>query len=83
MRHRRFRRGAVPVSFSRSDMHNITDGHISLFRFGCNLALPRRDNENLITIVHIKAGERHWHGATAETPMSHITVTTVGSTSKH
>ncbi len=34
-------------------------------------------------IVHIKAGERHWHGATAETPMSHITVTTVGSTSKH
>ena len=34
-------------------------------------------------IVHIKAGERHWHGATAETSMSHITVTTVGSTSKH
>ena len=34
-------------------------------------------------VVHIKAGERHWHGATAETPMSHITVTTVGSTSKH
>jgi len=34
-------------------------------------------------IVHIKAGERHWHGATAETPMSHITVTTVGSKSIH
>ena len=27
-------------------------------------------------VVHIKAGERHWHGATADTPMSHITVTT-------
>jgi quercetin dioxygenase-like cupin family protein len=34
-------------------------------------------------IVHIRAGEKPWHGATAETPMSHITVTTVGSTSKH
>ena len=29
-------------------------------------------------IVHIKAGERHWHGASAESPMSHITVTTAG-----
>ena len=34
-------------------------------------------------IVHIKAGERHWHGATANSPMSHITVTTVGSKSVH
>ncbi len=30
-------------------------------------------------VVHIKAGERHWHGAKADTTMSHITVTTVGS----
>ena len=29
-------------------------------------------------IVHIKAGERHWHGASADSPMSHITVTTAG-----
>jgi len=29
-------------------------------------------------IVHIKDGERHWHGATADSPMSHITVTTAG-----
>jgi quercetin dioxygenase-like cupin family protein len=34
-------------------------------------------------VVHIKAGEKHWHGATAETAMSHITVTTPGSTSRH
>ncbi len=34
-------------------------------------------------VVHIKAGERHWHGARADTTMSHITVTTVGGTSKH
>ena len=34
-------------------------------------------------VVQIKAGERHWHGAKADTTLSHITVTTVGSTSKH
>jgi quercetin dioxygenase-like cupin family protein len=34
-------------------------------------------------VVHIKAGERHWHGAKANTTMSHITVTTSGGTSKH
>ena len=34
-------------------------------------------------VVHIKAGERHWHGATADTPMSHITVTPAGSQSTH
>ena len=34
-------------------------------------------------VVHIKAGERHWHGASADTSMSHITVTTAGSQSKH
>jgi quercetin dioxygenase-like cupin family protein len=34
-------------------------------------------------IVHIKAGERHLHGALADTTLSHITVTTVGSQSKH
>jgi hypothetical protein len=26
-------------------------------------------------VVHIKAGERHWHGAKADTTMGHITVT--------
>ena len=34
-------------------------------------------------VVHIRAGERHCHGATASSTLSHITVTTVGSTSKH
>ena len=30
-------------------------------------------------VVHIKAGERHWHGAKADTTMGHITITAVGS----
>jgi len=34
-------------------------------------------------VVHIKAGERHWHGANPNTTLSHITVTAAGGTSKH
>ena len=30
-------------------------------------------------VILIKAGERHWHGAMADTTMGHITVTVVGS----
>lgn len=34
---------------------------------------------NVGDVVHIKAGEKHWHGAKADTTMGHITVTLVGS----
>jgi quercetin dioxygenase-like cupin family protein len=34
-------------------------------------------------VVHIKAGERHWHGAKADTTMGHITITLAGSKATH
>ena len=34
-------------------------------------------------VVQIKAGERHWHGARADSTMSHITVTKAGGSSRH
>jgi len=33
---------------------------------------------NVGDVVQIKAGERHWHGAKADTTMGHITITLVG-----
>ena len=36
---------------------------------------------NVGDVVHIKAGERHWHGAKADTTMGHITITALGSKS--
>ena len=30
-------------------------------------------------VVHIQAGEKHWHGAKKDTTLSHITITTPGS----
>ena len=34
---------------------------------------------NVGDVVHVKAGENHWHGAKADTVMGHITVTIRGS----
>ncbi len=34
---------------------------------------------NVGDVVQIKAGERHWHGAKADSTMGHITITLVGS----
>jgi quercetin dioxygenase-like cupin family protein len=34
---------------------------------------------NVGDVAHIKAGERHWHGAKADSTMGHITITLVGS----
>ena len=30
-------------------------------------------------VIHIKAGEKHWHGAVADAAFSHITLTATGS----
>ena len=35
---------------------------------------------NVGDVVHVKAGENHWHGAKADTTMGHITVTLADST---
>jgi quercetin dioxygenase-like cupin family protein len=37
---------------------------------------------NIGDVVHIKAGERHWHGAKTSSTMGHITITAVGSQAK-
>ena len=44
--------------------------------------VANEDEEVEITVgdvVQIKAGEKHWHGAKADTEMGHITITLVGS----
>ena len=45
--------------------------------------LARRPAEISVgDVVHIKAGERHWHGAKANTTLSHITITTADAESR-
>ena len=52
---------------------------------GCGIVATDKEEREITVgdVVHIKAGERHWHGAKADTTMSHITVTTVGSQITH
>src|SRR6516165_6105992 len=38
---------------------------------------------NVGDVVHIKAGERHWHGAKADRTMGHITIALAGSQATH
>jgi quercetin dioxygenase-like cupin family protein len=60
--------GAVPTTSSGSGM----------------VATEHEQREiNVGDVVHIKAGERHWHGAKADTTMGHITITLVGSQATH
>ena len=33
-------------------------------------------------LIHIPAGEKHWHGATKDSAFSHISLTQVGSTGR-
>src|SRR5512145_363307 len=58
VRHGRFRRSAVPMALARFDVHDIANLDVTLFAFGCNLALPRRDDQDLIAIVDMPSCSR-------------------------
>ena len=48
------------------------------------VATEREQREiNVGDVVHIRAGERHWHGARADTTMGHVTITLAGSQATH
>ena len=87
------RRAVGELSLQRGEFQRRRDDRLARARLrsdprGHRRQRHRRDEteEREITVgdvVHIKAGERHWHGAKADSTLSHITVTTVGSKSKH
>jgi quercetin dioxygenase-like cupin family protein len=75
------------VNFSRgatTGWHTHTCDQILVITAGTGI-VATEDQEQEITVgdvVHIKAGERHWHGAKGNTTMSHITITTAGAESR-
>lgn len=74
-----FREGAT------TGWHTHDCDQILVVTAGSGMVATDKDQREITVgdVVHIKAGERHWHGAKANTTMSHITVTTVGSKSTH
>jgi 4-carboxymuconolactone decarboxylase len=75
------------VNFSRgatTGWHAHTCDQILVITAGSGTVATEEEERDITVgdVVHIKAGERHWHGAKANTTMSHITITTAGGESR-
>ncbi|RPJ21262.1 MAG: cupin domain-containing protein [Planctomycetaceae bacterium] len=75
------------VNFSRgatTGWHAHTCDQILVITAGTGIVATEEQEQEVTVgdVVHIKAGERHWHGAKANTTMSHITITTAGGESR-
>jgi len=71
------------VNFSQgctTGWHTHTCDQILVVTSGSGMVATEHEQReiNVGDVVHIKAGERHWHGAKANTTMGHITITAVG-----
>ena len=68
------------VNFSRGSknkFHAHTSDQVLIITSGIGIVATEQEEREVTTgdIVHIPAGEKHWHGARKESYMSHITVT--------
>jgi quercetin dioxygenase-like cupin family protein len=76
------------VNFSQgctTGWHTHTCDQILVVTSGSGMVATEHEKReiNVGDVVHIKAGERHWHGAKADTTMGHITITAVGGQAAH
>jgi quercetin dioxygenase-like cupin family protein len=76
------------VNFSQgftTGWHTHNCDQVLIVTSGCGIVATDQEQReiNVGDVVHIKAGERHWHGAKANTTMGHITITLVGSQATH
>jgi quercetin dioxygenase-like cupin family protein len=75
------------VNFSQgatTGWHAHTCDQILVVTAGSGIVATEHEERDITVgdVVHIKAGERHWHGAKANTTLSHITITSAGSASR-
>ena len=75
------------VNFGRgatTGWHAHTCDQILVITAGSGVVATEQEEQEVTVgdVVHIKAGERHWHGSKANTTMSHITITTAGAESR-
>jgi quercetin dioxygenase-like cupin family protein len=75
------------VNFGRgatTGWHAHTCDQILVITAGSGVVATEQEEREVTVgdVVHIKSGERHWHGAKANTTLSHITITTAGAESR-
>ena len=76
------------VNFSQgctTGWHTHNCDQVLIVTSGSGMVATEHDQReiNVGDVVHIKAGERHWHGAKADTTMGHITITLAGGQATH
>ena len=66
-----FKKGAT------TGFHKHTSDQILVVTLGSGIVATETEEHeiNVGDVVHVKAGENHWHGAKADSYMSHITIT--------
>ena len=74
------------VNFSagaRNVFHTHTVDQILFITSGKGI-VATEEEEHVVTpgmVIHFPAGERHWHGATEDSPFSHLAIRLPGETS--
>ena len=66
---------------ARNYFHTHTSDQVLLITEGTGIVATENEEQVVSQgdVVHVPAGEKHWHGATPNTSMSHVTVTSVDS----
>jgi quercetin dioxygenase-like cupin family protein len=66
---------------SRNKFHQHTSDQILIVTRGTGVVANETEERTISVgdVVLIPAGEKHWHGAPGETPMSHITIQVRGA----
>ena len=68
---------------SRNKFHTHTSDQVLIVTSGTGI-VATDTNQEIVTIgdlIHIPAGEKHWHGATTDSHFSHISLTLLSSIS--
>ena len=62
---------------SRNKFHAHTSDQILVITSGIGIVATEQEEREVSVgdVVHIPAGEKHWHGARKESYMSHVTIT--------
>ncbi|HEX6989080.1 MAG TPA: cupin domain-containing protein, partial [Bacillota bacterium] len=72
------------VSFPRgvrNRLHTHTTDQVLVVTSGCGIVATEHESR-IVTVgdvIHIPAGERHWHGATDDSDFAHLVITRAGS----
>ncbi|MCE2465680.1 MAG: cupin domain-containing protein [Dehalococcoidia bacterium] len=72
------------VSFgrgARNKFHSHTSDQVLIITSGIGIVATEKEVREVTVgdIIHVPAGEKHWHGARDQSPMAHITITAKGS----